>query len=59
MVKAAVIREIAEGLIPQQQNIQGQIPFNLMKSETLVRPDQAGGDRLPSEQQPAKDYEAP
>ena len=36
MVKAAVIREITEGVIPQRQNITGRVPFNLMKSEKLV-----------------------
>ena len=36
MVKAAVIREITEGGIPQRQNITGRVPFNLMKSEKLV-----------------------
>ena len=36
VVKSAVIRDIAEGVVPQRQNIQGRIPFNLMKSETLV-----------------------
>ena len=36
VVKAAVIREITEGVVPQRQNNQGRIPFNLMKSETLV-----------------------
>jgi hypothetical protein len=36
MVKSAVIREAAEGLIPQRQNIDGNVPFNLMKSEQLV-----------------------
>ena len=36
MVKAAVIREAAEGLVPQRQTISGRIPFNLMKSEQLV-----------------------
>ena len=36
IVKAAVIREITEGVVPQRQNITGRIPFNLMKSETLV-----------------------
>ena len=36
MVKAAVIREIAEGIVPKRQNITGRVPFNLMKSETLV-----------------------
>ena len=36
IVKAAVIREITEGVVPQRQNIQGKVPFNLMKSEQLV-----------------------
>ena len=36
VVKAAVIRDIAEGIVPDRQNIQGRIPFNLMKSEKLV-----------------------
>ena len=36
LIKAAVIRDIIEGIIPQRQNIQGRVPFNLMKSETLV-----------------------
>ena len=36
LVQAAVIRDIAEGIVPQRQNIQGRVPFNLMKSETLV-----------------------
>ena len=36
MVKAAVIREAAEGLVPQRQEIEGPIRFNLMKSEQLV-----------------------
>ena len=36
LIKAAVIRDIIEGIIPQRQNIVGRIPFNLMKSETLV-----------------------
>ena len=36
LIKAAVIRDIIEGIIPQRQNITGRIPFNLMKSETLV-----------------------
>ena len=35
-VKAAVIRDIAEGSVPNRQNINGRIPFNLMKSEKLV-----------------------
>ena len=30
------IREIAEGVVPQRQNITGRVPFSLMKSETLV-----------------------
>ncbi len=36
MIKSAVIRDITEGIVPQRQNIQGRVPFNLMKSETLV-----------------------
>ena len=36
LVQAAVIRDIAEGIVPQRQNITGRVPFNLMKSETLV-----------------------
>ncbi len=35
-VKAAVIRDIAEGTVPERQNITGRVPFNLMKSENLV-----------------------
>ena len=35
-VQAAVIRDITMGIIPQRQNVQGRIPFNLMKSEQLV-----------------------
>ena len=35
-IQAAVIRDVTQGIIPQRQNIQGRIPFNLMKSETLV-----------------------
>ena len=36
LVKAAVIREAAEGLVPQRQTISDPVPFNLMKSEQLV-----------------------
>ena len=36
LVQAAVIRDITMGIIPQRQNVQGRVPFNLMKSETLV-----------------------
>ena len=36
MAFAAVIRDIAGGIDPQRQNITGRVPFNLMKSETLV-----------------------
>ena len=36
LVQAAVIREVTQGIIPQHQNIQGRVPFNLMKSEQLV-----------------------
>ena len=36
LVQAAIIRDVAMGIIPQRQNIQGRVPFNLMKSEQLV-----------------------
>ena len=36
VVKAAVIRDITEGIVPNRQNIAGRVPFNLMKSEKLV-----------------------
>ena len=36
LVQAAVIRDITEGIVPQRQNINGRIPFNLMKSEQLI-----------------------
>ena len=36
LVQAAVIRDITQGIIPQRQNVTGNVPFNLMKSETLV-----------------------
>ncbi len=36
MLKAAVIREVAEGRLPQRLDPVGRIPFNLMKSEQLV-----------------------
>ena len=36
MIKSAVIREAAEGLIPERLGELPQIPFNLMKSEQLV-----------------------
>ena len=36
MVKSAVIRDIAEGFVPQRQTIADRVPFNLMKSESLV-----------------------
>lgn len=35
-VKAAVIRDIAEGIVPDRQNVLGWVPFNLMKFEKLV-----------------------
>ena len=35
-MKAAVIREITEGVVPQRQNRTGRVPFDLMKSEQLV-----------------------
>ena len=36
LVQAGVIRDVTQGIIPQRQTIMGAIPFNLMKSETLV-----------------------
>ena len=36
LVQAAIIREVTQGIVPQRQNLQGKIPFNLMKSEQLV-----------------------
>ena len=36
VVQAAVIRDVTQGIVPQRQTITGRIPFNLMKSETLV-----------------------
>ena len=36
LVQAAVIRDVTQGIIPQRQQVSGAVPFNLMKSETLV-----------------------
>ena len=36
LVQVGVIRDITQGIVPQRQTITGAIPFNLMKSETLV-----------------------
>ena len=36
LVQAAVIRDVTMGTVPQRQNIQGRVPFNLMKLEQLV-----------------------
>ena len=36
LVQASVIRDVTQGIIPQRQTITGRVPFNLMKSETLV-----------------------
>ena len=36
LVQAAVIRDVTQGLVPQRQTITGRVPFNMMKSETLV-----------------------
>ena len=36
LVQAAVIRDVAQGIVPQRQRVNGTVPFNLMKSETLV-----------------------
>ena len=38
VIQAAVIREVAQGIIPQRRNMQGRMPCNhLPKSEQLVR----------------------
>ena len=36
MVKSVVIREAAEGIIPDRLTVTSDVPFNLMKSEQLV-----------------------
>jgi len=36
VIKAAVIREVLEGKIPQRMNVSGTLPFNFQKGETLV-----------------------
>ena len=36
LTKAAVIREVASGVIPERQQLGRRVPFNVMKSETLV-----------------------
>ena len=36
LIKAAVLREIAEGVVPDRQQLSGNVPFNLMNSEKLV-----------------------
>ena len=36
LIKAAVLREIAEGVVPNRQHLSGNVPFNLMKSGKLV-----------------------
>ena len=36
LVQAAVIRDVIQGMFPQRQLANGNVPFNLMKSEQLV-----------------------
>ena len=36
VVKSAVLKDIADGVVPERQTITGRVPFNLMKSEKLV-----------------------
>lgn len=36
LVQGTVIRDITEGIIPSKQSIEGNIPFNLQKSEQLI-----------------------
>ena len=31
-----MIRDVTQGIVPQRQQVSGHVPFNLMKSETLV-----------------------
>ena len=31
-----MIRDVTQGIVPQRQRVNGTVPFNLMKSETLV-----------------------
>ena len=35
-VQAAVLRDVTQGIVPQQQRVSGHVPFNLMKSEQVV-----------------------
>lgn len=36
LTQGAVIREVLEGILPQRMQVNGQLPFNLQKSEKLV-----------------------
>ena len=36
IVKGAVLRDVLNGVIPQRMRIQGSLPFNLQRNETLV-----------------------
>ena len=36
LVQAAVLRDVAQGIVPKRQRVNGAVPFNLMKSEQLV-----------------------
>ena len=36
LIQAAVICEVVQGVVSQRQNITGNIPFNLLKSEALA-----------------------
>ena len=36
LVQAAVLPDVAQGIIPKRQLARGHVPFNLMKSEQLV-----------------------
>ncbi len=36
VVKAGILREITEGKLPQRLRVEGQVPFNLQKSEKLI-----------------------
>jgi hypothetical protein len=36
IVKAAILKEILDGKIPEKINIEGNLPFNLQKTETII-----------------------
>ncbi len=36
LVKAAILRDVSNGIIPQRLSVSGPMPFNLQKSESLI-----------------------